>query len=96
MKKQTPTRRAKAAKRTGPGEIICQQVISLIADYLKGDLDAPTRSAFEAHLSECENCSAFLRTYQKTLRAVQSLRYEELPPDLQRRALQLVRKRLKR
>ena len=92
MIKRTRTRRKQAA----PTKALCERVTSLIADYLNGELDAETRAAFEAHLTVCDSCTAFLNTYRKTVRAVQSLRYEELPPDLQSRALQLVRKRLKR
>ncbi len=92
MIKQIRTRR----KQATPTKALCKRVTSLIADYLNGELDAKTRAALETHLSECDNCVAFLSTYKKTVQAVQSLRYEDLPPDLQRRALQLVRKRLKR
>lgn len=92
MIKQTRTRRRQAP----PTKALCERATSLIADYLSDELDAETRSALDTHLSKCDDCVAFLNTYKRTVRAVQSLRYEELPPDLQRRALQLVRKRLKR
>ncbi len=96
MKKPTRTRRAEPPKRTGLNQILCRQVTALIANYLSGELDADTRLALEAHLIDCDDCLAFLSTYKRTIQAVRfSLRYEELPPSLQSRVLQLVRKRLK-
>jgi anti-sigma factor RsiW len=92
MSQHSRTRRKQAA----PAKALCERATSLIADYLAGILDPETRSALDSHLRECDDCVAFLNTYKRTVRAVQSLRYEELPPDLQSRALQLVRKRLKR
>ncbi len=93
MPKQSQTRQT---RRKAPTKLLCRKATALVADYLNDELDGPTRSAFEAHLKECGNCRAFLSTYKKTARTVQSLRYEELPPDLQNRVLLLIRQRLKK
>jgi anti-sigma factor RsiW len=69
-------------------------VVALILRYLNDELDAGTRQALESHLNECPDCAAFLRTYGATASAVHSLSYDDLPPDLQNRALQVVRAKL--
>ncbi len=73
---------------------MCRQVAALILRYLNDELDADTRQAFDAHLGECPDCAAFLRTYRATASAIHSLSYDDLPSDLQNRALQVVRARL--
>ncbi len=65
--------------------LTCQQVTDLIADYLSGALDAATASAFEAHLRGCLNCVAFLNTYKSTIHTLRSLRYEDIPAEMEER-----------
>jgi anti-sigma factor RsiW len=36
--------------------------------WLDDELPAPERAAFAAHLEECEDCVAYLRSYEATLR----------------------------
>ncbi|HVO92513.1 MAG TPA: zf-HC2 domain-containing protein [Terriglobales bacterium] len=45
----------------------CRDEITVIGDYLSGDMTANQHSAFEAHLKICEDCLAFLETYRKTI-----------------------------
>lgn len=89
-------------KRTSPqrprsknAKITCQQITALILDYLTGELDAETVSAFKAHLRECPDCIAFIRTYQKTVQAAQSLRYESIPLEMRKRVRQFLQERIK-
>lgn len=91
MTKSTQGRRAKSR----PDPTTCRDVISLIADYLSGELDRRTKTEFEAHVSDCGDCQAFLNTYRKTLEVTRSLAYETLPVDLQDRALAFLRNKLK-
>ena len=81
-------------KKSKPKAIVCQQVVALILRYLNDELDADTRRTFDAHLSECPDCAAFLQTYRATVSATRSLSYDDLPSDLQNRALQVVRAKL--
>jgi anti-sigma factor RsiW len=75
--------------------ITCRQIAGLILEYMTGELDAETTSAFKAHLRECPDCIAFLSTYQKTVQATQSLRYESIPLPMRRRVRQFLRDRIK-
>jgi anti-sigma factor RsiW len=59
--------------------------VSLILDYLTGDMDPQTRRDFERHLEDCRDCVAFLKTYRKTLELVRSLRYNDIPAPARNR-----------
>jgi len=71
-------------------------VTALVADYLADELDPATKAMFEGHVRGCVDCTAFLKTYRKTTEAIHSLRYEMLPADLQDRALEALRDKLKK
>jgi anti-sigma factor RsiW len=60
-----------------------------------GELTAETALAFKAHLRKCPDCIAFLSTYQKTVQAARSLRYESIPLQMRRRVRQFLRERIK-
>ena len=44
----------------------------LIGDYLADNLNLADRRAFEAHLSSCRDCAAFLATYKRTISLTKS------------------------
>jgi len=50
----------------------CRDEIELISDYLTNNLSKSERAAFEAHLSACRDCGAFLSTYKKTIEMTRS------------------------
>jgi anti-sigma factor RsiW len=68
----------------------CKSVTTLIGDYLSGTLDPRLRGSFEAHLANCPDCSAFLKTYKRTIEATRAfLKLQALqsgPPKLTLRA----------
>lgn len=45
----------------------CRDEVTLIGDYLSGNLSDAEQQAFETHLSGCSDCGAFLTTYKKTI-----------------------------
>jgi anti-sigma factor RsiW len=50
----------------------CKSITSLIGEYLSGSLDPRLRRSFEAHLGNCPDCSAFLKTYKRTIEATRA------------------------
>jgi anti-sigma factor RsiW len=72
----------------------CQRVTALIRDYLAGELDSEVAAAFEEHLRHCPDCVAFINTYKQTTVALQSLRYEDIPAEMQARVRQFLRAKL--
>ena len=59
----------------------CQIAISLIAEYLSGCLEQESLRVFEAHLATCPDCTAFLRTYKKTIEATQAFLQVQSTPN---------------
>lgn len=45
----------------------CRELSNFLADYVAGDLAKPTQFEFEAHLTRCRNCDAFLAQYRSTI-----------------------------
>jgi anti-sigma factor RsiW len=63
----------------------CGSVVKLLADYLDHQLPQGLRAEFEAHLQQCPDCVAQLRSYESTVGLLRSLRDDDLPPDLRLR-----------
>lgn len=53
--------------RRRPPQIVCQQLVELVTDYLEGDLDPVDRSAVEQHLAVCGHCTSYVRQVQRLL-----------------------------
>ena len=70
--------------------LTCRDEVELIGDYLTDKLTKPERAAFEAHLSACRDCGAFLATYKKTIVLTRSF-LRRGGHDQPRRQLQLPR-----
>jgi Putative zinc-finger len=59
-------------------ELVCQQVVELISDYIEGNLSRRLR----AHLDGCEHCSEYLVQMRATIRLTGRLRVEDLSPAM--------------
>lgn len=81
--------------RSRRADMTCERVTALIRDYLAGELNPDMTTAFEEHVRRCPDCVAFLKTYQKTTQVVESLRYEDIPAEMQTRVRQFLRAKLK-
>jgi len=46
----------------------CREFIDFLMEYLSGELSARERAEFERHLADCPDCSAYLRSYEETIR----------------------------
>lgn len=60
----------------------CEKVISLIADYLNGELDPNLQARFERHLSQCPECLAYVNTYRQTIYLLHTLPDDSNFPSL--------------
>ena len=70
-----------------PSRVMCAQATALLLDYVTGTLDPATTLVLERHLERCDDCVAFVQTYKATLRATRTLRYDDMPEELQHRLL---------
>jgi anti-sigma factor RsiW len=62
-------------------DIVCQQAVELVTDYLEGVLSRRERRRFESHLRGCPNCSAYLEQIRMTIELTGAMDPEELTPD---------------
>lgn len=51
----------------------CENATGLMGEYVTGELDIENKRALEAHLSGCGDCTAFLRTYRRTMELTKSI-----------------------
>lgn len=75
----------------GSSEIECRQIAELLADYLDGSLPKRTIELIEWHIDGCPPCVTFMNTYRGTIRATSSLREVEVPVELKKRLLAVLR-----
>ncbi len=62
-------------------DLVCQQVVELVTDYLEGALDRRGRRRFERHLRNCPNCTAYLEQMRVTIATAGSLAPEDFTPE---------------
>ena len=74
-----------------PATIECRQIADLLGDYLDGSLPKPTRELLEWHIEGCGPCVAFVNTYRGTVSAATKLREVEIPKELKKRLLSVLR-----
>ena len=48
-------------------DLVCQQVVELVTDYLEGVLSRRDRKRFDRHLRACPNCTAYLEQMRTTI-----------------------------
>jgi anti-sigma factor RsiW len=73
-------------------DLVCQQAIELVTDYLEGALSRRERRRFEAHLRACPNCAAYLEQIRATIALAGAVEVEELTADATQDLIDLYRR----
>ena len=71
----------------------CRDFIEFLMEYLSDALTAEERAIFDAHLSECPWCVAYLKTYRETValgKAALAEREKDIPEDVPEDLVQAV------
>ena len=76
---------------SGPSSIECRQIAELLGEYLEGTLPRQTLELLEWHIEGCAPCVAFVNTYRGTINAARKLREVDIPPELKKRLLAVLR-----
>ena len=63
-------------------ELVCQEVVELVTDYLEGALAAADRRRFETHLAGCPHCTEYLAQIRETIRLAGRVTPEDLTPEM--------------
>lgn len=49
-------------------QLTCRDVVEFLSDYLACELDPAVRAELDAHLALCDECVAFIRSYEHAVR----------------------------
>ena len=64
-------------------QLICQEFVEVVTDYLEGAMDADLRASFEAHLAECPHCTAYIEQLRVMIRVAGTIEATSLTPEFQ-------------
>ena len=72
-------------------DLVCQQAVELVTDYLEGALSRADRRRFESHLAGCPHCTEYLAQMRKTIELSGRVTAEDLSPQMQDEFIALYR-----
>jgi len=72
-------------------DIVCQQAVELVTDYLEGALSRADRRRFEAHLAGCPHCTEYLAQMRATIQLTGGLVADDLTAQMQDEFIELYR-----
>jgi anti-sigma factor RsiW len=73
-------------------DIVCQQAVELVTDYLEGTLGSADRRRFEAHLAGCPHCTEYLAQMRATIALAGSISPDDLTPEMRAEFVALYRR----
>jgi anti-sigma factor RsiW len=73
-------------------DLVCQQAVELVTDYLEGALSRADRRRFESHLAGCPHCTEYLAQMRKTIELSGRVTPEDLSPQMQDEFIALYRR----
>jgi len=66
-------KKKRKSRTVAESDTSCEATVSMIGNYLTGSMAARLRDEFEQHLSLCPDCTAFLKTYKKTIEVTRAI-----------------------
>jgi anti-sigma factor RsiW len=63
-------------------EIVCQQWVEVVTDYLEGTLPPALQEAADRHLTDCPHCREYLDQMRRAIAVAQGLHDDDVPPDV--------------
>jgi anti-sigma factor RsiW len=70
----------------------CRTTVELLAAFVDGTLESEAEQALRAHLADCPRCVEFLESYRATSRILRDATDPEMPPDVESRLLDFLRR----
>ena len=65
-----------------PHDMVCQELVEVLTEYLDGTLGAHDRARLQAHLAVCDDCAAYLEQFNTTIALAEGSGEPELTPEL--------------
>ena len=62
-----------------PHDMVCQELVEVLTEYLEGTLGAHDRLRLEAHLRVCDDCHAYLEQFRTTIALAGRVDADALP-----------------
>jgi anti-sigma factor RsiW len=73
-------------------DLVCQQAVELVTDYLENRLSRRDRRRFERHLAGCPNCTTYLEQIRQTISAAGHVEEDTLEPETREDLIDLFRR----
>ncbi len=73
-------------------DLVCQQAVELVTDYLEGTIPRAARRRFEVHLAGCPHCTEYLAQMRATIKLTGQLTQADLSPEMQDEFIALYRR----
>ena len=71
---------------------VCRDAVELMTEYLEGVMSVDEQARFEAHLAQCDACTAYLDQMRATIATLGHLPTEHLPGDVVDELVELYRR----
>lgn len=72
-------------------EMVCQELVELVTDYLEGSMPPDQRLRFEEHIAYCGPCVRYLEQMRQTIVLTGALRENDLDPETRDTMLHIFR-----
>jgi anti-sigma factor RsiW len=63
-------------------QLVCQQAVELVTDYLEEALSRTDRRRFEKHLAGCPHCTEYLEQIRATIALTGRITEDDLSPQM--------------
>jgi anti-sigma factor RsiW len=73
-------------------DLVCQQAVELVTDYLEGALRRSERRRFERHLAGCPHCTEYLAQIRATIAITGRVTPEDLTREMRAEFIELYRR----
>ena len=73
-------------------DLVCQEAVELVTDYLEGALSPAQRRRFEAHLASCPDCPEYLAQIRAVITLAGSITPDDLTPLMRSELISLYRR----
>jgi anti-sigma factor RsiW len=73
-------------------DLVCQQAVQLVTDYLEGALPRSQRRRFESHLAGCPDCPEYLAQMRALVALAGTITPDDLTPRMRGEFISLYRR----